>query len=194
MGRPNINQVRGLGDFSTVYNWHLVSITEDPSATHGDSLGSWTPEQSMTQLNYRCVSTTLPTLSDSKITVSIRGQKVFQPGVHTYSATIDFTFVETVDNYINQFLKNWREKCWEAGDSVNSGRQSRLSEVKKNIIIQRMNRQNTPIWEYKLFGCFLENYTQPTLEAEGNTFNPTMSLAYDYFTDSAIVLGVAGPA
>lgn len=170
MTRPSIENIRSLGDFATVYNWN-VEVQTAPQGVPIDT----------NNLNLRCVSTTIPTLADSKITVSVRGHKVFQPGVHTYSGTIDLTVVETIDSVVNNWLLAWRELCWQNTTGV----QALKSDAQATIIIRRLNRQDNEIWAYKLIGCFLENYTQPTLEAEGNSFNPTMSLAYDYFVDVA---------
>ena len=180
MARPSIDDIRGLGDFATVYNWNIVTIQEDDGAGANEDIeGTLTLDQ--TEWNQRCVSTTLPTLGDTKIAVSVRGHKVFQPGVHVYSNAIELVFVETVDSTINMFLQDWREKCWQ----TKTGKQAGLAHVKKNITIQRLNRQDTAIWTYKLMGCFLENYTQPGMTAEGNAFEPSVTLSYDYFKDGA---------
>lgn len=172
MARPNIEQLRGLGDFATLYNWNIF-ITKGPNAGVGDLTTMNT--------NLRCTSTTLPILSDKKITVAVRSHKVYQPGIHDYSNQITFTFVETVDSKVNRWLKQWREKCYRTKD----GYHEKKADVEAELKIERLDRQDKPIWQYRLIGCFLENYTQSDLQADASeTFNPSMTISYDYFVDS----------
>jgi hypothetical protein len=175
MARPNIEEVRSLGDFSTVYNWNVYLMPSVGSLVSPRSVGEGTTNW----FNMRCISASLPTLSDAKVQVGIRGHKVFQPGVHTYSSNITFTVVEAVDTKIMRFLADWRELCWK----TRLGSQATKAQSSITIEIDRLNRQDQTIWSYSMFGCFLENYTLPEMAAEGMAFTPTLNIAYDYYSD-----------
>lgn len=169
--RPSIEQIRVLTDFVTSYQWYL-RFDSFPRAVQG--------APSASNLNMRCISSEVPVLNDQPLETSIRGHKVWQPGIHTYTQSITLTMAENIDMLVNEFMMKWREACWKTG----TGRHSSKDDVECQITLVRLNRQDQPIWNYHLVGCFLSEYTQDTLGTENALFRPTMKLNYDYFTDS----------
>lgn len=168
--RPTIDQVRQLTDFATTYNWNL-SIVKFPA------VGNYPAGN---DLNLRCISTDLPKMAGESMTVQIRGHKVNQPGIYNYEGNITLTFIETVDSVITEFLREWREACWQSKTGV----ANKKSDVEATIRIARLDRQDNEIYEYILTGGFLESYEVGELGAEGGDgIKPTLSLKYDYFID-----------
>jgi hypothetical protein len=170
MPRPTIDQIRGLGDFATNYQWNVI-ISGVPNAV------SFPDSQ---DINLRCQSSTIPKATGGKLTTELRGHKVHQSSAPEYNGPITLTMTETVDNVITQWIMDWREACAE----VKTGVHQMKSEVEAVIILERLNRQDEKIWQYELVGCFLEDYEPGgDLAATADTLKPTLSISYDYFVD-----------
>ena len=172
MPRPSIEQLRNIGDAATVYQWNLNFITF-PSAVVSPAAGD---------LNLRCLSTTTPNKATEKQELSIRGHKIYQPGVAMYGNELTLTFVETVDNKVATMLANWHEACV----ATNSGAHKTRNEVQCNIQIERLNRQDSPIWGYTLLGCFLLNYNHGDLSDMNDQVKPTVTINFDYFKEAPL--------
>jgi hypothetical protein len=176
MARPTIDQIRSIGNVAQLVRWNVI-FAQFPT-------GLAAAPQSEA-LNLRCESSTIPKLSGaSKTEIKIRGHKVNQPGIHTYSDSIVLTFLETVDNVVHQFLKNWRELNWQ----TKTGIQVPKADAEAMILLQRLDTEDNPIWEYKLVGCLLSDYEPGgTLgNAESEHLKPAMTISYDYFEDQAL--------
>ena len=175
MARPTIDQIRGIGNVTQLFRWNLI-FAQFPQ-------GLAAPPAS-DALNLRCESATLPKLTGTNTEVKIRGHKVNQPGIHNYSGTIQLTFVETVDNTIHNFLKAWREICWQ----TRTGIQLPKNQVEAVVLLQRLNQQDVAIWEYKLIGAFLSDYEPGgTLNNDGSDpLKPALTLSYDLIDDQAL--------
>ena len=170
---PNIENIRSISDFATVYQWSVEFILAT-TVTGG------VPYPSSEQLDWRCESHEIPNASNNAIAVQIRGHKVFQPGIMDYSNTIALTFVETVNNMMSNFLRSWREACWHSVD----GAQHEKLDTDAVIRLVRLNRQLHPIWEYQLRGCWLQSYTQGTLDGStSDAMKPNLTIQYDYYLD-----------
>ena len=76
MARPSILNVRSLPDFVTLYNWN-VTLTKTPS-------GASAP----TNLNFQCLTSSIPKASNELIEINVRGHKVSQPGIQSYDGTL----------------------------------------------------------------------------------------------------------
>lgn len=171
MPTPNMETIRGLGDFATTYHWNLELVTP-PTAVAGMNDG----------LNLRCSSVDVPKSTNQKIQVNLRGLKVNQPGITDPTQTMTLELNETVDNYISSIITQWREACFAARTGV----QLTKAEVEAEFLLQRLaGDRSTIIYTYKLIGVFLEDYDIPQLNGESDTLKPTMTLSYDYYVDGA---------
>lgn len=172
--RPTVDNIRGLGDFATLVNWDLQFVTI-PS---GLSFASQ-------DLNFRCESADIPKSTGESTSIRIRGlPPVKQPGLYTPSGTITLAMNETVDNMISKAITQWREMCYE----MKTGIQKKKTEVEAQIRLVRMDRQDKEIFEYMLFGVFLED-ADPGGQlgaAAADVVKPTLTLSYDYFIDKAL--------
>lgn len=170
MPKPTIDALRGVGDFATTYQWNMRFAQVPAIGAYPDS----------NDLNLRVQSVAIPIATNAPIEIALRGHKVRQPGILGYGPNLEFTSVETVDNLIANFLREWREACYQ----TRTGAQGAKADVSADVEIIRLDRQDVEIWGYKLFGCFLEAYNFGTLQSEASTvLQPSFTLSYDYFED-----------
>lgn len=166
MSRPSLENIRVLGDFATRYQWNLAFLTS-PVGLTAPSAG----------LNLRCEASDLPAPKGSAISIEIRGQQVFQPGIYRVGGTLNITFIETVDNMVMDFLESWREMCWQS----NTGVQEKNLDVKCEIQLTRLNRQDQPIKTDVVKGAYCLSFTKPQLGNANEAFKPTLTIQYDSY-------------
>ncbi|QJT70934.1 hypothetical protein GR7B_00136 [Vibrio phage vB_VcorM_GR7B] len=168
------DNVRGVGDYATLVKWNFKVLKAPAGVT--------TPPN----INFRVLSTDVPKTDAGQTTdIWVRGHRVRQPGIYKSMDTFTVTLAETVDNAISTWIRNWREQCW----ATKTGIQALKSDTEAIIQIERLNRQNTAIWQYTCHGVFLEDYdpTGGPLDGENSDIlRPTMTLSMDYFEDSAV--------
>lgn len=170
MPRPSIENLRGLGDLATVYQWNLQFVSFPIAVAMAGRFPSGN------DLNKRCISTSLPKKTSGRLTANIRGYQVNQPGTPQYSESIQLDFVETVDNNVALFLLAWNELCARTNTQIQYPKEM----LEAQIQIERLDRQDKPIWLYNLIGCFLMDYDQGELNSINNMFQPKLTLTYDY--------------
>lgn len=175
MPRPTMEQVRGLGDVATIYQWN-VTFVNFPAALNGGVIPT------TEDLNLRMTSTTLPVKGNMDQDINIRGHVTSQSGQAEYNKEINFGFYETVDNVISNFFLAWEETCTQTGTGAHGSK----TDSECAIEIERLNRQDVPIWLYFLVGCRLKTYTLTDLTGENDTFKPGLTIKYDYFKQQAI--------
>ncbi len=172
--RPKVTDIIGLGDFPTSYDWYLQFIQYPPLSIIA----------STDDLNLRCLSSTVPKLSESApINIDIRGHEVRQPGIFDYNGSITLTFVETANRLITKMLAAWREACWQ---SI-TGMQGTKKDVVATVRLVPLDRANKESWEYVMYNCWLQTYSSGG--DLGNTsaiVQPTATLVYDYFTENIV--------
>ena len=163
MGRPTIENIRGLGDFAVANRWDITA-SNIPGLPGQD-------------LNFRAVSVDVPKRTGSTVEISIRGHKVRQPGDYEYNSPITITLSETDDFKVTNALNIWREMI---SMSITGVQLPKLA-VSTIVVIQRQNRQNGTTVTWTLMGCFLEDYELGDMSDAGDAVQATMTLAYDYF-------------
>jgi hypothetical protein len=170
--RPQLDQIRGLPDFASLYRWNLIF----------DKFPTGIAAPNSEALNLRCVSATIPKVTGATFPLIIRGQETINPGRWNTSGTITLTFIETVDNVVLNFIQNWRSAVW----AMNTGVGVTKAELLAIIRLERLDRSDNRIREYKL-EAFISDYEPGgDLAAEGDTISPTITLAYDRFDETAV--------
>lgn len=176
MARPTIEQIRNVSEVMTVYQWDL-QFASFPKAVASPP--------SSEDLNLRCYSSSIPKKTNQSITISIRGHSIKVPGpIDEGGNQITLTFIETADMSITKFIKDWREACTE----TKTGKHNKVEDVKCDILLFLLNRQDEPVWKYKLIGCFLEDYEaggELTGDPSPETLKPSLIISFDYFEDGS---------
>lgn len=176
MPRPTIGQIRGVGDFQTVHRWNM-RFASFPLI--GAGLATPVAED----LNLRCESATVPKLTTQSIEINIRGHKVKQPGISNYDNVWTLTFVETVDTKIRSFFKGWRESIWQTRTGITADK----ADLEATVILEQLNNQDDTVWQYTLFGVYLEDGDFGSLDgATSDAQKPNFTLSYDFFDDVPI--------
>ena len=175
--RPTINEVRGTGQITHMYDWD-VGFTLFPSGI--------APGLTSAEFNMRCESTDQPSSSGETVELNMRGHKVNYPGRMVPIGIITMTMIEYSDSKVAQFLKAWRNACWEI-DTAGAGTQLNKADLEAQIRIQRFDVTGAVVKHFDLFGCFLETFESGgTLDGvTSDPLRPTMTLRYDYFTEDA---------
>ena len=172
MPRPHIDQIRVLPDFPTMYQWNF-RLSDPPKGVQNSDVD---------ELNKRCLSSEIPKKTGQSIDIQVRGHHTKQPGIYDSTHTITVTFVETIDNYVANFLRSWRELCWEKKTGVQQSR----ADCTGTVVLEQLNRQDTGIWTYTLYGCWLEDYDPTGGTWDGTAsevLRPSLTLSYDWFDD-----------
>jgi hypothetical protein len=174
MARPTIENVRQLGTYASQNRWQITFAKFPNIGNYPDS----------ENLNFRCTSSTVPKLTEvNNIDVNIRGMHISQPGDYDFDHEWTGTFFETVDATVLDFLREWRQACWE----YNTGKQNNKADVEAILILTRLDFQDAPMWQYKLTGCYIKDYDPGAMENEAGAIQGGITLWYDYFQDGKSV-------
>jgi hypothetical protein len=176
--RPNLEHLRALGQMTQMFRW-TVEFEKLPSA-----LNPWLGDA----INFRAESVGIPKLNPNSTEVVIRGHKAKYPGIADYENTITLTCFETIDNNISNFLRTWREMCWQS-ENGSTGITQNKEDLEATMLIMRLNNKDAPIWMYKLFGCYLETADSGgDLDAStADPMKPALTLSFDYFNDKSLL-------
>lgn len=172
--RPTLDQVRNLGDFATTVNWY-VQIVHAPKSLAGGTID-------MSDFNIRCETVSTPKRQGSVESVQIRGMPpVHQMGLVLPDTSWTMTVVETVDNKSTKILKELQEIHYKQG--IGSALTKKDTEARIRVV--RMDRQDKPIWQYELIGCYLESY-DPGGELSSDSasiMKPSLTWVFDDFIE-----------
>lgn len=171
--RPGVEQIRSLGDPQRVYNWDL-SFEKMPTVLLG-----YTSDE----INFRCESTELPKVTNQKITRNIRGIEVRDPGYGQYNGQITLTMHEMVDSKIKKIIRAWRLSCHNSITGTHLSKRDCEAIIK----ISLLDGNNKMVFNYRLLGCWLEDFDLGTLGSESEVQKPSMVLSYDYFIENELV-------
>jgi hypothetical protein len=174
MSRPNINEIRQIGQFATYHRWN-IQFTKLPN---GSNISS-------DQLNLRALTSDVPGYTIENSEIMIRGHKVNQPSIKTYNGTVTMTFVEGVDAKILEFLANWAAQQWDPETGV----QGQKQDYEAEIVMFQLNQQDEVIWTYKLIGCHIDGREIGGSLDGSNTdvIRPSVTIHYDYFVEGQSV-------
>lgn len=171
--RPTKGNLRTINELAQVFRWG-ISFVRTPTAVK-------VPEN----FNLQMTSTEVPkTDAGQSIEVAIRGHTIKRPGIYDDTHNIQLSFVETIDNQISEFLRTWRNAVW----SRDTGVQQKLKDCTGDLLMTRLDNLDNPIWQYTLYGCFLEDYDGigGELSSDSEALRPTLTLYYDTFTDEPV--------
>jgi hypothetical protein len=160
MARATIDQIRSITDFQKQYMWQ-VSILRQPAVAPIDP----------TRFDLQMMSTDVPHRTGETSTLMMRGFQIFDPGIYKVGGTINLAFVETVDNFVKNFISDWEDALYLKSSS--------FGDLTADFCLTMMDNQEQPIYSYDLLYCFLEDSNIPTLEGSSNDpMQPTITLKY----------------
>lgn len=168
--RPTKNNLRSIAEVAQTFRWH-ISFVRNPSAVKVPP-----------NFNLQMTSTEVPkTDAGQSIEIGIRGHTIKRPGIYDDTHNITLNAVETIDNQWSEFLRTWRNAVW----SRDTGVQQNISDCTGDLLLTRLDNLDNPIWQYTLFGCYLEDYdpTGGELGSDSEALRPTLTLYYDTFND-----------
>ena len=169
MSRPTMEQIRQMGSFVTTYQWNFNIITPPSAIANFPALAT---------INARAQSSAVPSRTNEKIEINLKGHKVSQGGPITYNSPLSVTFVETSDNAIFNMIRLWTDAVTE----TNTGAHGDKLAVEAVVDLQLLARDDTPLQSYLLFGVFPEANTPAELGSEGgDLFTNAIDFHYDYF-------------
>ena len=173
VGIQDIRQ--NVGEVAAMYRWNL-RFDGQPS-----SVANW-PD--LTNTNLYCTSAAPPQMeAGEQATINIRTHSILRPGMRKPNHTITLNFIDDEENTISQWLTNWREAVFDP----ETGQQTlTYEEINATVcVLTRLNKRDSGIWEYKMFGCY-HNGGDPTggeLGSDEEIVRPTMEMYYDYFRE-----------
>ncbi len=174
IGKPTLRDVRNCGEYATLYRWNLdLSVL-------GEKLG--VDAVNYKELNVLCETANLPSKTVDRMEIRVRGHRHYQPGRVIPTGTIQFTFLETINNPTHKLLAKWINNIWRYNTGIGGLYEDMLID---NISVTRLNNQDQGICKYDLYWCFLEDYTLPVLD--GATSGPMVTTITLSYNDFAIV-------
>ena len=169
MSRPTAEEVRHLGSLYTTYQWNFVVVSPPVAVPSFPS---------SRQLNARAQSMAVPTKTNEKIQIRMKGHSVAQAGPDTFNSPLEVTFIETSDNTIFNMLRLWQE----AVTQTNTGAHGDKLDVEAIVELQLLARDDTPSQAFTMYGVFPESNAPAALGSEGGeVYTNAISFHYDYF-------------
>jgi len=168
MARIKLDDIRAMGDVTQTFRW-LFSVVKPPTAVTFPASGA---------LDLRIETSELPKKTGSSVEVQLKGHSVKYPGIYKPGGTMTFGFVETVDNIVATWLRDWQLACW----SNNTGTRGPKKDLEAVIQIQLLKNDDTPRWQYTMKGCYLEDSTPGQLDGtSADPLKPQLVMSYDDF-------------
>lgn len=181
--RPSVNQLRRLGNWSQMFRWGIVIDTFPKLLTGYNSQ----------DINIRALSATVPEKSGETTEIAIRGSKVRQPGIYSYTSPWSCTLMETNDVLVQRFLTEWKNLCWQSANG-STGITQNHADLEALVSLYQLNNKDEAIYRYQLVGCFPETDSRGDFDgSNGEAMQPNLSLAFDYFKEEASSNGTQEP-
>lgn len=173
MARPTVSDLSALGDFTQSFRWQLALAGTAPAAVAFPT----------TNIDFLVETATLPKATGTTVDVTIHGSTTRQPGIYKKYGTLTFTFAELVDNSITAWLSLWQKALW----ATNIGTRIEKSLLVADFTLTRLDNADTPIWQYYLYNCFLEDSEPGALtQNSADPIRPSLMLSYDDFDQGPV--------
>lgn len=167
--KPTISELRALGHHQTTYDWGIQFL----------SLPSLITNFSNSDLNTRCQSATLPSMTIEEISIDLRGHKAFQQGIGNYGNTLEITLYETIDSKVQEFLNAYMNMQWMTVTGVQTPKTLNQS----SFLLTLLNSEHNATRYYTIIGAWLKGYSPSgNLQSSASdilTWNTTWQ--FDYF-------------
>lgn len=173
MGNLNLSQINSLPDVLKDSKWY-VRFAKMPAVSGITA----------SEIDLRAVTMDVPKATTGVIEVTIRENTIRVPGRKSYSQSLTLNMIETVDMKTMQFLKDWRELCSE----YNTNRVATKADREATILLYHCNDRWDEAWSYKIYRCWLSDFTPPQLTdgSSPSAYKVPLVLTYTHFTDNVM--------
>lgn len=168
MGRPSLQDVRGLTDPLLSYNWNLI-IPSIPGG--GSSKG----------LSIRCMNTPLPGMSVDYIPVALHGVVVTYAGMQQWSHQLQVTYLEDRSMATRNTIKGWLETARNTKQNAGTEKATYATNAKLELMDDIPNVIKT----VNLVGVYPLDLGDGQLDGGRSDIVPIpVRFAFDYTFDS----------
>lgn len=167
----NHNDIRSIGEIQRTYLYNF-KILKFPK------VGKF--KMNANDLNKRCKSSDYPKSRIENLTADISGFQTTQSGRIVFDNTMNVEFIDTEDNKVKDFIKEWRSICSDflTGKSYDKKDVEILLNLElltHNLIVNRV---------FTFTGCIYSTSTNSKIDGESNSFmDSTIEFNYDYFDE-----------
>jgi hypothetical protein len=166
-----IENVRQLGEFAKAYNWKLQFLTA-PNVL---------PFPTDDEVAILCTEAETPKYADESFDVDLTVGRIPVLGKAVPVGTQTFSFVETVDNPIS----NWLYQLSLLTNNIITGKQGNIEDIAFDIRLTRLDNQKVGVYEFKSIRCFIAEYDSSggAFGVDSEVVRPTVTLRYLAFTE-----------
>ena len=169
----------------------VMEYLGDPAPAHHWAIGFQrlpAPIQAVyPDINMHCVTTAVPRRTAGEpLAIQLRGHQFERPASYNDEHTIEMEFIETTDNAVSAFLREFRNFMWDTRTGLRAA--GPYAEYTCTCILNRMNNQDQAIWHYTMYGCYYRDHDPVggQLGADSEVIRPNMTLYYDWFDDGPV--------
>jgi hypothetical protein len=166
MARTSLQNILSLPDAAQAWNFSLFFPT--------------IPGSSLSNLAYRCISTTLPASKIEPVSIELAGVKKQEAGRAQYDHTFQATFLETVDYASFMAFRAWRDytRSWKNNTGTNA------SQYKINLELDLYDNAANISQTIIMAGAWITDIADVTLSgAESTAVNMQATFSFDYIDD-----------
>lgn len=168
MPQPTHEDVRKIGDVQVLYKFNLKFISMPKVGKYPN----------MNDINVRCLTTEVPKKSTENISYILHGHEVTQNGMGKYSGTLKINMIETVDNKVKLFIKEWSE----ASHKTNTGASNLKKDLEAILQLEMLGTKLETIYTYTLTGVIYEDHDFPELDGSSSeAVKVSLTIHYDYY-------------
>ena len=168
MARTSLQNVLSLPDAAMSWNFSLYF----PSI----------PGSSLSNIAYRCMSTSLPASKIEAVAIELAGVKVQEAGRAQYDHTFQVTFLETVDYATYMALRSWRDytRSWKNNSGANK------ADYQINLELDLYDNAGEVSQTIILAGAWLTDIADVSLSgAESTAINIQATFSFNYLDDGS---------
>jgi len=173
--KPTIQDLQELNPIR-MNDWNII-FTKFPD---GVDAGPLAPAD----FNLRARSTGLPETTISPMEVNIRGLRVRIPGDGTPNGEFNVTLVESVDQKVIDFLRNWRVAAF----NPETGERKAPKELRGEMLITLLAPDLKPIRRFRLFSVWPSNVTLGELQGDPDAgpMEVTITFSFDWYKEEPV--------
>jgi hypothetical protein len=166
--KRDYNKVKNaLGEVQQTLHW-VVTFTQSPSVVK-------CPEN----VEIRCSTSGLPAPEVTHTQVALGGFTFNFVGKVNKNGSIDLTFVEGTDAAVMNFVHEWLQAYWDAGQGNTTGKQALTKDLYATVKMDLLGPDDEVTQTYELIDCLPSIQPGGELGQDAAAMNPVLSLAFN---------------